>query len=476
MTCIIAISSCGGDTYVNGYVRAALQTAYLFLLAYFGLTYFGQALLNWASLANLPLSPGRNPIAVGTFIGMLGAGNIFVIQGELSAGLGLGKHLSQMLPSIVLRYALFHGLIAIGCLIATILQLRSHALADRRPSVARAKGRFAPERMLRPGEQPVLWKEFCVDPGLSFNRVGRILVGLIVLGSFGPAVWNLGSVLWQYYLVESPQRAYPGQLTDMLGIAMNAWVRQVGIAVACLTILGVAVRAASSVSGEHEQETLDSLLASPLETVDILIAKWMGSLWSVRWGALWLCIVWSVGILLGGLNLIILPWLVVAWVVYAAFFASLGLWFSVRTTKTLTAMVWTLGATAVLSLGQALPWMLLGMPNRYYAEPATYWLALFQTYLMTPPVAFGWLSFRGLDFSFFTSSEDNAYQILQSIIAGLGVWLVAGLLLLRSANIRFKRSRVIPGRRPPYPPNIQLVEYEAVSINAKSGSDRKGKR
>ncbi len=438
-------------------VRHALQTTYLFLLAYFGLSYFAQQLLVSSTLSNFPLWPGSSRLTVGTLIRFLGAGNILIVNDRLGAGIRAGKHLAQILPPVFFRYFLFHALLGLGFLLAAILQVRRLALAEPRPQKKRKARWLSADRWLKPGDQPVLWKELCVDPGLLSNRVGRILVGLIVLGSFGPAVWNLGQVFWHYNMGTLPPGVptagwggrpvpiiYPGYFSDLLGQAINSWVRQVGIAVACLTILGAAVRAASSVSGEREQDTLDSLLASPLDTRDVLRAKWLGSLWSMRWGALWLAIVWLVGIVMGGLNLVTLPWLVLAWLVYAGFFASLGLWFSVRTNKTLTAMVWTLGGTAALSLGQFVPWLFIGTTqNMYQQDSAVWWLELFQCYGMTPPVALGWLSFRGVDFHFLTSSENNAWQILQSIILGLLVWLLATFILLKLADRRFRHARMV---------------------------------
>jgi ABC-type transport system involved in multi-copper enzyme maturation permease subunit len=439
-------------------VRHALQTTYLFLFAFFGLSYFAQQLLVFNGLADFALIPGVTRVTPGALIRALGAGNILIVNDRLGEGIRAGKHLAQILPAVFFRYFLFHAVVGLGFVLAAILHLRRFALAEPLPQKARKQRWFSAEPWLKPGDQPVLWKELCVDPGLSSNRIGRILVGLIVLGSFGPAVWNLAQVFWHYSAGGVPPgvptrtwggrpNVYPGYFSDLLGQAINAWVRQVGIAVACLTILAAAVRAASSVSGEREQETLDSLLASPLETQQILLAKWLGSLWSIRWGALWLAIVWLVGIFMGGLNLIILPWLVLAWLVYAAFFASLGLWFSVRTNKTLTAMVWTLGGTAALSMGQFLPWLFL-TPRSVYPASALSWLSLFQSYGMTPPVALGWLSFRGVDFRFFTSSVHNAWEILQMIICGLFIWLLATLLLLALANRRFRRARMVSRYRP----------------------------
>ena len=430
--------------------RDAIVSTYLFLLAYFGLTALASVLLSYKAVAAYPLFVWPKQITVGFLVRVINSGNIFFVREKLNEAASAGTHLSTIVPGIFIRYAFFHILVALAFGALAVWQLRRLALHEALPAPKRSTHRWRPERWLRPGDYPMLWKELCIDPGLSFNRAGRILVVLIVMGSFVPAIWNVGWLIWQAWFSPELHLAYVGYWANMLGEAINAWVRQVGIAVACLTILGVAIRAASSVSGEREQETFESLLASPVSVSQICLAKWVGSLWSVRWGFLWLCLVWMLGILMGGLNWVVLPWLVLCWFVYAAFFASLGLWFSARTARTLPATVWTLSATVALSVGQLLPWLLIGMPAMYMSGAwnlqsttlALRHLALFQVYGMTPPLAFGWLSFRQSNFNFFMSSDYDAFEILETIAAGLLVWLLAARFLWVRACWRLERERI----------------------------------
>src|SRR5262249_41186035 len=142
------------------------------------------------------------------------------------------------------------------------------------------------------------------------------------------------------------------------------WVRIVGTLVACLTLLGVAVRAASSISGERDRQTFDSLLTAPIDSNSILFAKWLGSGLRGRWAWVWLWPGWVVGAVSGGLYGPVVPWLLLAWFVYAGFLAVLGLWFSMTCATTLRATVATLLAAAVLGVGHWYLWMLLCMPLR----------------------------------------------------------------------------------------------------------------
>src|SRR5262249_22147135 len=148
--------------------------------------------------------------------------------------------------------------------------------------------------------------------------------------SVAPALW-IGA---QYVL---------GNMSgDSLHNSINLWVRLAGTTVAILTLLGVAFRAASSVSGERDKQTIDSLLSTPLTPEAILYAKWAGSVLSVRWAWAWLGLIWLLAGSLGGLSPVTLPWLLLTWLAYATFCAALGLYFSVTSTTMMRATLSTL--------------------------------------------------------------------------------------------------------------------------------------
>src|SRR5207247_4237451 len=129
------------------------------------------------------------------------------------------------------------------------------------------------------------------EPGLRFNWLGRIAVGCLVLGSFIPA----GFMLYDY--LEGGRSSY----FMNLGQRMNIWVRFMSTIVGGLTLLGVAARASGVISGQPDKQSLDALLTSPLGSNQILFAKWLGNIVSVRWGWVWLGSIWFLGLLTGGL-------------------------------------------------------------------------------------------------------------------------------------------------------------------------------
>src|SRR5207244_638086 len=125
---------------------------------------------------------------------------------------------------------------------------------------------------------------------------------------------------------------------------------------ACLMLLGVAIRASSSIGIERDKQTYDALLTSPLDSNAILGAKWLGSILSIRLGWLWIGLVWALGVLTGGLHILALPLVVVAWVVYASVYAMIGLWFSMTCTTTARATIWTMAWGVILGGGHMLMW------------------------------------------------------------------------------------------------------------------------
>jgi ABC-type transport system involved in multi-copper enzyme maturation permease subunit len=375
------------------------------------------------------------------------SGNVFAALADLRATLGAGQPLSSTLPGLLVRYAVFHGLLLVICLIWSLTRLRVVALKEMRKkerTLAQASRRARTLHF-----QPMIWKELFIERGLTFNRFGRVLIGFIVVASLAPALWLLAT-----FLLDSAglQRLPPRRIGGMfggwwlhsggnswenLGRAINAWVRPAGTLVACLCLLAVGVRAAAGVTSEREKQTLDMLLTTPLGARSILAAKWLGSLASVRWVALWLGLIWTVGIASGGLDILILPWLVLACLVYAGFLASLGLWLSVGSRSTQRATLLTLMMAGLFSFAHWLAWPIVSSwyPRWRVETPPGVFL---QIYGLTPPLAITWLSFRGYDFYTLIHFHESPWDSLQGIIGGLVIWSAGAMLLWYRAVRRFQ--------------------------------------
>jgi ABC-type transport system involved in multi-copper enzyme maturation permease subunit len=225
--------------------------------------------------------------------------------------------------------------------------------------------------------------------------------------------------------------------------------------VACLLLLSVAVRTSHSVSGERERHTLDELLTTPLETEEILYAKWQANVWGQRGGWFWLAGIYGLGVLTGGLNILSLPFLFVAWFVYACFVATLGLWFSTICRTSLRAAVCTVFTLIGLWGGHWLLWMCC-VPLLYLGGPGPgggeglLTLIQFQAGSLTPPVALGVLAFHGREFEAFGSDHNPVAGVFVFAIMGLILWGFVAAAIWNSTVARFNGMYARgPGRAGP---------------------------
>jgi ABC-type transport system involved in multi-copper enzyme maturation permease subunit len=398
---------------------------------------FGYLLLSGASwVVFLPLT-GRaggpsladltDPALMRDFVEGLSAGNPVFVLVRIVSELETGGRLDTILPTLLGNYALFHGLVTVGCTSWAVLRLRTEA----RKEAAAKPHRLALRKQQRPpiGAQPMLWKEIHAEPGIRWNWLGRLLVGFFVVASFVPAA---------FMIAESWHRDGWARL----GREINEWLRVTGTLVSCLMLLAVAVRAAGAISGERDRQTLDGLLTTPLDSDTILSAKWAGSIWSVRGGWLWLAGIAGIGLVTEGLHPLAVLLLAAAWIVYAAVFALVGLWCSLVCLTTLQATVWTLVAVLALSAGHWLvtgmccfgPLALLGVRDRDME-----WMAFLEVG-QTPPAVLGCLAFtqRELLKFFDPRWRNEERQLGIACLVGVACWAGLALFLWGQTASRFR--------------------------------------
>ncbi len=432
--------------------RNAIMLTYLTMLAYVCVSGMASILTNsFPSAVAFPLWFGANPLTLNDVVEAVSVANPFVIVVRMESVFSGGQPLAKFVEEAFREYALFYGVVTLVCTVWSVLRLRAVALRQA-SGPARAIARRGRWRERPPvSDRPMVWKEVRVEPGLQLNWVGRIAIGLLVVVSFIPPVWI---VLESWNASDPTSLLGPGRWTSW---AINSWVRSVGTLVACLTLLGVAFRASGSIIGERDRQTLDGLLTSPLDSNEILHGKWIGSILSVRWGWVWLGLIWGVAIVTGGMHFLALPLLIIAWFVFAGFLAALGLWYSVVSRTTLRANLWTLVAALVLSFGHWLPWITCCLPFQMAGGgDGLAHMAMFQSTALTPPFTLGWLAFHGEEFRE-TASEPA--EMTAFAIIGLCIWAAAAGALLSITNDRFRqltnRVPVLPQRPPgmsPPPP------------------------
>jgi ABC-type transport system involved in multi-copper enzyme maturation permease subunit len=412
-------------------------------------------------LSNFPsTSTWTSPVTVSDLVEWLNAGNLVSALMQIFAELRLGSgRLDIVVPKLLRNYALFHVLLSLLLLGWATYRLRPQALkeASEVPRVRRGRFSFLPRP--RVGQWPMIWKELFVERGMRLHWLAKAVLILLIIGSFLPVIGIVSGLIYQLSAYNGPTRGggWAWDPWQMFRQEMNVWARFVGTGVSCLMLVAVAIRAAGSISGERDKQTFDEILTSPLGSNAILFAKWLGSLFSVRWAWVWLLAVWCTAGGVGGMHPVAVALHVAAWFIYAAFLANLGLWFSTVCRTTLRAIVWTLASALGLAFGHWLIWILFiplfmgpGPPPRAFE-----WLAKFQ-FGLTPPFALGGC------FTFGLFLEDNRsgpfdrewIQMVGFGLIGLFLWGLAAAVLWVVVSARFSeltnrsayhRFRIVPG-------------------------------
>jgi ABC-type transport system involved in multi-copper enzyme maturation permease subunit len=397
--------------------RDAIAITYLYLIAFIGVGFFafGMQKSGLMSHVDFPIWFGDGAPTLSNLVTLLNSGNIVVAIFEI------GMIGSSAAPGLLEQYALFHGILALVCLVWATLRLRQVALRQAFAAVPKAGARHRARPAV--GELPMLWKEISVERGVRLNWVAAILLGGLFLLTLFPSVW----MIIEHSL--DPRTGNRGGW-DWFPQGMNAWVRIAGTFVAGLAVMGVAVRASTSIGIERDKQTLDSLLTSPMDSGTILWAKFIGTLLSVRLAWVWLGLIWAIGVVTGGLHVFAVPLVLAAWFVYAAFFTMLGLWFSMTARTTMRATVYTMLTTLGLAVGHWLLWLccgpLLYLGGQGGADRISEYLLKFQTG-MTPPAVLVVFAFNGYEFTNNGGSTEFAQWIGFSIL-GLFIWGVAALI------------------------------------------------
>src|SRR5260370_32001882 len=132
---------------------------------------------------------------------------------------------------------------------------------------------------------------------------------------------------------------------------VEKWLMVCVPVVASIGMLGLALRAAGTISGERERQTLDSLLTSDLEAKDILLGKLFGCFWGMRKVGIVLAVTLALGTLTGGVLPPFTALVLLALFAHAAFAVSLGMYCSLLSRTTLRATIATVSVLLVFTLG-----------------------------------------------------------------------------------------------------------------------------
>jgi len=302
--------------------------------------------------------PSTNPLI------LFGMGNPLVILARVMGAAANALAFERALVGILAWYVLFHLLATVVCCRIATHNLRNwnsepRAFSERLlvPVLPPPPLHFPslPHRHVLPGrprpavgDRPLLWKEVHVESGLGLGRFQRVLTPIsTLLLIFWAVCLTVSASL--FLLAASPASAGISRFS-------NALIRVSVTPLLWGSLIGIAMRASGSLAGERQRQTLDSLLATPVDDRAILFAKWLAALRCVC-SVFWVIApIWLVGLATGGLDGLGLACVIIAWFVYADVAANLGLWFSLVSRTTLRATVETLLSLLVLSGAPYILW------------------------------------------------------------------------------------------------------------------------
>ena len=187
------------------------------------------------------------------------------------------------------------------------------------------------------GDDAMLWKERFVSRTNATTKIVLAVLGLVVGGLLAHGVYQFAAPafreVWDY--------GYGSTGGSFARTQFNWFLRVILTLIYMALALGIASAAASAVVYEREADTWTSLIATPLTGLEIIRAKLIGAVWGLRGLVLLFLTLGLIGVAAGALHPIAFMAAVVETVVFLAFAAGLGMFFSVPAKSTARAMALT---------------------------------------------------------------------------------------------------------------------------------------
>jgi ABC-type transport system involved in multi-copper enzyme maturation permease subunit len=236
----------------------------------------------------------------------------------------------QMLLAMIRNQLLAGGM----ALIPAVLFMRRIHLREA-GKAARKRGRRRPLFRGEIGDKPMYWKELYSEPGsLRLGMLGCLLLALIFIVVCATTICFFFTSLGQ-------PSAQNGESYCYYATGMSTFL-------CCCGLLLLIARAAGSITSERERDCWTSLISTPLEPGEIIKAKILGSIWSLRGLAPLLVVVWLPAILLRPSYILGIAFSLLDLAILAAFAAALGVYCSQTAASTLRATGAALGIAGLL--------------------------------------------------------------------------------------------------------------------------------
>jgi hypothetical protein len=418
-------------------VKAATGWAVCTIIAYtLILPYVGFATQLWCGAFPLLPTPWGT-FTVNDLIEYANSGNLIWITARVGRAVSASGNLADLLAPVLLRYVVFHGIVALVAGGWAAFRLRKILAkqaerATRTETKIGTRGRVPVYRRPVSQTRPVLWRETATavtKPGQK--RWHRWIKRLAYCGSF---------IFLTIAIYEGMTMSWGG--SNRLGRNVHELVRGLGTMVLSGIILFVAVNASAMIGRERRKKTLDELFLTELTNNEILTHKALAAVWSVRWAVVWVAIHWMIDLLCGGLHplaLFIVPTLMCFYVLLAVRF---GIMCSVIESPRMKAgPAAALGMLLLAGLPWALPMLHVMLTTQGRDVEYT---AVFAGGL-SPPGAIGFMTLGAGDLDHMGASPRDSLM-LTCFIAGLSM-SVALCLFLSSVAWRNAKRRLAQVRR-----------------------------
>lgn len=348
-------------------------------------------------------------------------------------------------------------MIAIQLACATIFILI--AIAQLRPAWRRNEG-GGPVRKTRKqplvrvrarpdcGERPVLWKELHTGRNRGASWLLTTLGWWMMVAFVGFLLFLGGVHRAAQEVMDYGYGSMPASPTGP-ALNLNLMLRVLTVFLSFLYGLVVTGVACDGIVIERIRETWLGLIATPIESRQILHAKMFGAFWRAKRLALLLLGLWSIGLLVGAIHPLGYLAAVLGLIVSTWFFTAAGTYASLRSKSREAAQTLALSPVLVLSLTGFLPKALPEGARSVLTGAAS--IPLVETMLL-------W-SYREMDAGMNSSpsptlemlgfhTNEGTLAVVVACALGLIVTTLAAALLTRLADRQFDRLVGRPWRRP----------------------------
>jgi ABC-type Na+ efflux pump permease subunit len=212
--------------------------------------------------------------------------------------------------------------------------------------------------------RPMLWKELYVEHVGTLGRFGRWLGVILTLGVGGVSLGLAAIIVWGLFVRQD------SEWSDWGIMRLGGLLDESGLLLGWLLQWAIGLRAAVSIASERERGTWDALLVTPLEPVEIVIAKLLGSLNALRFMAGALVLAWTLGVATTAVTPAEYAKWMIGTLTAAALMAAVGVRCSLSTSTATRAMTWTISWWLILLCGVAivtLSIILLGLMTFVFA-------------------------------------------------------------------------------------------------------------